>query len=385
EAVMSDELLKMKHQEYVDRAMRQQLRNDCMELRVLAEQLRLAAITKELDELMEERHKSRQIARDAKVIGFQRAEAERLEQMQLEQQRELQKKEQQTKFHESLSKQIEEKKKKRNLQHIQKAAEREESIMRNQRFEEEVKAEQLELIRQKQYKLQSHLDHIQEKREYEERRSAMNAEYAARLEKEEVKRQEAQKEFEAAKRQARLQHEQISMKIGNHVLELETVKQKRNNLLLDLLQAEYKAKDDERHRQQLEQEQQERVRARQELELYRANMQERQLEDARLRQQQIVERSQQHVDNEDNADVCKERLRRKEHGAVLLAMIDQNNLKRAAEAAEHVQLFDAMAKIDAEKQNRIQEERMQMLSSVPAGVLQYLPKHTLSDADRKRF
>lgn len=155
--------------------------------------------------------------------------------------------------------------------------------------------------------------------------------------------------------------------------------------MLDLLQAEYKAKDDERFRQQLEQEQLERRRARQELDRYRADMRERSLEEARLRQIQIVERNHDSIDKQEILEISKERERRKQHGALLLSMIEENNRKRAEAAAENVQFFDMKAKTDAELQNRIQEERLQMLGSVPSSVLQYLPKQVLSDSDRERF
>jgi len=155
--------------------------------------------------------------------------------------------------------------------------------------------------------------------------------------------------------------------------------------LLDLLQAEYKAKDDERYRQQLEQEQLERRRARQELERYRIEMTERNLEQARLRQKEMVERTPDCTDNQEILEISKERQRRKQHGALLLSMIEDNNRKRAEAAAENVQFFDMKAKSEAELQNRIQEERVKMLSSVPASVLKYLPKQALSNSDREHF
>lgn len=54
--------------------------------------------------------------------------------------------------------------------------------------------------------------------------------------------------------------------------------------MLDLLEAEYKAKDDEHFRQQLEQEQVKRQRAREELERYRMEVEQRNMEEALLRQ-----------------------------------------------------------------------------------------------------
>ncbi|KAH8310874.1 hypothetical protein KR044_003343, partial [Drosophila immigrans] len=385
QATMSDELKKLKQKQFLERTRRQQLHNDCEELRTLAEQLRLATITKELDEHMAERQRDRQLAKHAKITGHKRAEAERQQQLAEEQQQQLLKQQQQNSFRKSLVAQLEETQRRRKEQCFQTAVEREENIEMQRRIKEEDRAEQLQLMRVKQSNLQCHLEHIQQKRDFKEQERVQSAELAAKLEQELNQRVDQQLELEAARRAAQLKHEQISLKIGHQVMEIENVKRQRQNLLRELLQAEYKAKDAERYRQQLELEQVERLRARQELERYRAEMQQRSLEDARLRQQEIVERTQQRVENDEILDISKERQRRKEHGALLLDMIEQNARKRAEEAAENVQFFDLKAKADAELRNRIQEERLQMLSSVPAGVLRYLPKQALSDADRQRF
>lgn len=156
--------------------------------------------------------------------------------------------------------------------------------------------------------------------------------------------------------------------------------------MLDLLQAEYKAKGDERYRQQLQQEQLERQRARQELERYRAEAYERHLEAVRKKKEQAVDKDSFSIDIHacgDNEMLIRQQ--RKEHGALLLSMIEENNRKRAEAAAENIQFFNLKAKSDAERQSRIEEERLRMLSSVPTEVLKYLPKQVLSESDRKYF
>lgn len=156
--------------------------------------------------------------------------------------------------------------------------------------------------------------------------------------------------------------------------------------MLDLLQAEYKAKDDERYRQQLQQEQLERQRARQELERYRAEAFERNMENARKKKEQALNKNLIISDMPEISEPeMQTRRQRKEHGALLLSMIEDNNRKRAESAAEHIKFFNLKAKSDAERQERIEEERLQMLSSVPTSVLKYLPKQVLSEADRKYF
>lgn len=154
----------------------------------------------------------------------------------------------------------------------------------------------------------------------------------------------------------------------------------------DLLQAEYKAKDDEHYRQQLEQEQVKRQRAREELERYRAEVEQRNIERALLRHKEIVEQSVDDGRSQEAEEInLQERLKRKEYGSHLLSMIEENNRKRAEAAAENVKFFEMKARTEAEQQRQIQEERHQMLSSVPASVLRYLPKQVLSHSDREYF
>lgn len=156
--------------------------------------------------------------------------------------------------------------------------------------------------------------------------------------------------------------------------------------MLDLLEAEYKAKDDEHFRQQLEQEQVKRQRAREELERYRMEVAQRNMEEALLRHKQIMEKNTDHA-NIQNVDEIglQERQKRREYGSHLLSMIEENNRKRADAAAENLKFFEMKAKTEAELQRQIEEERREMLSSVPASVLHYLPKQTLSHSDREYF
>lgn len=156
--------------------------------------------------------------------------------------------------------------------------------------------------------------------------------------------------------------------------------------MLDLLEAEYKAKDDEHFRQQLELEQVKRQRAREELKRYRAAVAQRNMEEALLRRNPILEKSSDYA-NIQNVDEIglQERQKRREYGSHLLSMIEENNRKRADAAAENLKFFEMKAKAEEELQRQIGEERRAMLSSVPASVLHYLPKQVLSHSDREYF
>ncbi|EDV91376.1 meiosis-specific nuclear structural protein 1 [Drosophila grimshawi] len=386
EETMSDELKKLKHKEFIDRKRRQQLRNDCEELREIAEQLRLAAITKDLDDSIVEMNKHRQLAKNAQMLEFQRVEAERQQQLASQVEQELHKKEQQKELLASLSTQIEETRNRRQQQYVQSLTEREELIAMQRQIEEEDRLQQLELERQKQKKRNDMIKLIEQQREYKELQRAQSNEDIAKVLQNQSEMLEQQDRIDQARLAAQRKQEQISLRIGQQVFEIEDRKRQRDNLLLDLLQAEYKAKDDERYRQQLEQEQLERRRAREELERYRAEVAERDMEQARLKLANAVH---QNVDCTTMQEIkereLQERLRRKEHGALLLSMIEENHRKRADAAAENMKFFETKAKSEAELQQRIREERLEMLGSVPPSVLKYLPKHVLSESDRKYF
>ncbi|EDW68088.2 meiosis-specific nuclear structural protein 1 [Drosophila virilis] len=388
EALMSDELKQLKRQEFIDRKRRQQLRSECEELRELAEQLRLASITKELEEHMVETKRNRELAKNAKAVGLQRAEATRQQNLAMQEQEELRKKEQQEELRKTLAKQIEEKRQQRQLRYVETLTEREMRMAMQQQIEEEDRAEQLELNRLKLKKRDDMITFIKEQREYKELQRAKSDENLSKALEKQSEIAEQKRQREEAKLETQRKQEEIKMRVGHQVFEIEERLRQRYSLLFDLLIAEYKAKDDERYRQQLKQEQFNRQRARQELELYRAEVNERNIEKARKKHEQTVERNlmcpDEGPDGINKKDI-QERQRRKEHGVLLLSMIEDNNRKRAEAAAENMLFFDSKAKAEAERQERIQEERLQMLGSVPASVLQYLPKQVLTDSDRKYF
>lgn len=407
EDAMSEELRQIKHKEILERKRRQQLRNDCQELRQLAEQLRLASITKDMDDHLAEVNRKRQMAKKVQVLGFQRAEAERQHQLAMELEREKRLRESREEFRKNLSNQIENSERRRQEKYIQTAAEREELIAIQRRIQEEDMAEQLEVERLKKDKRREMIELIEQQKEREKQAKAKNIEDVKQILAKQSEIDEQKAVIAAARRAAQRKQEEISLKIGNQLYQIEVSlyiifsttksitnivfvrqnkKRQRNNLLQDLLQAEYKAKDDEHYRQQLEQEQVKRQRAREELERYRAEVEQRNIERALLRHKEIVEQSVDDGKNQEAEEIdLQQRLKRKEYGSHLLSMIEENNRKRAEAAAENVKFFEMKARTEAELQRQIQEERHQMLSSVPASVLRYLPKQVLSHSDREYF
>lgn len=407
ESAMSDELKQLKQKEILDRKRRQKLRNDCHELRQLAEQLRLASITKELDDHIAEVNRNRQMAKKVQVLGFQRAEAERQQHLAYELEREKRIRETREEFRKNLSNQIEDSERRRREKCVQKAAEREELIAIQRKIKEEDKAEQLRVERLREEKCKDMTDFIEQQKERAKQEKAKSLEDSKQIMAKQSEMYEQRSQIVAARREAQRKQEQISLKIGNQVYEIEVGisciftqkcrirkincisqnrKRQRNNLLLDLLEAEYKAKDDEHFRQQLEQEHVKRQRAREELERYRMEVAQRNMEEALLRQKQIIEKNTDHA-NIQNVDEIglQERQKRREYGSHLLSMIEENNRKRADAAAENLKFFEMKAKTEAELQRQIEEERREMLGSVPASVLHYLPKQALSHSDREYF
>ncbi|XP_016925518.4 meiosis-specific nuclear structural protein 1 isoform X1 [Drosophila suzukii] len=381
---MTQEMKAIKHAEFVEKKRRQQLRRDCEELRDLAEQLRLAAISKELAENLEERNRQRQMS--VKVEAREMAE-ERCLMEAREREKEAALKEEQRRLRESLAEQMEEHRRRRQQEHAQVMNDRELSLLRQKQIQEEDRAQQLEAERKKLQKRQDMLQSIKENQEHREWQRAQNNYELGDLVKKQTEIDRRKRELEEERQEMQRKKQEISIRLGQQVLEMENKKRQRDNLLLDLLEAEYTAKSDERFRQQMQQEQMSRRRTREELDRYRQEVEQRKMAQMQLKRAEMATRQQEAPDmsNQDTEKQLEDYRKRRDHGATLLAMIEDNQRKRAEATAESVQYFDAKAKADAEQQERIKQERLAMLGQVPASVLRYLPKHVLTSTDREHF
>lgn len=219
--LMTDELKQLKRQEFVDRKRRQQLRNDCEELRQLAEQLRLASITKDLDDHIMEINRSRQMAAQVKVQGLQRAEAERQQHLAMELEKELRRKEQQEELRKTLASQVEERRLCRQRQYVETLAEREERMAMQQQIEEEDREHQLEQKRLKLKKRDDIIQLIEQKREYEQLQKAKCSEDISKLIEKQLEDAKHREEMDRARLEAIRKQQEISLRIGHQVLEVE--------------------------------------------------------------------------------------------------------------------------------------------------------------------
>ncbi|KAH8354462.1 hypothetical protein KR084_011524 [Drosophila pseudotakahashii] len=383
-AAMTQEMQAIKHAEFVEKKRRQQLRRDCEELRDLAEQLRLAAISKELAENLEERKRQRQmtVRVEAQEVADERCLMEARER-----EKEAALKEEQRRLRETLAGQMEENRRRRQQEHAQVMNDRELSLLRQKQIQEEDRAQQLEAERKKLQKRQDMLQSIKENQEHREWQRAQNNYELGDLAQTQTEMDRRKLQLEEERQEVQRKKQEISIRLGQQVLEMETKKRHRDNLLLDLLEAEYTAKSDERFRQQMQQEQVSRRRTRQELDRYRQEVEHRKMAQMQLKRAEMATRQEEAPDmsNQETERQLEDYRRRRAHGATLLAMIEDNQRKRAEATAENVQYFDAKAKTDAEQQERIKQERLTMLGQVPASVLRYLPKHVLTATDREHF
>ncbi|XP_033166399.1 trichohyalin isoform X1 [Drosophila mauritiana] len=384
EAAMTQEMQDLKRAEFVEKKRRQQLRRDCEELRNLAEQLRLAAISRDIAENLEERKRRRQL--DIKLEAEEVSQERCLLQAK-EYEKEVALKEEQRRLRESLAEQMEENRRRRQKEHAQVMNDRELSLLMQKQIQEEDRAQELETQRKKLQKRQDMLQSIKENQELREwQRAQYNQELGDLVQKQsEMERRKLQ--LEAERQEIQRKNQEISIRLGQQVLEIENKKRHRDNLLLDLLEAEYTAKSDERYRQQMQQEQMSRRRTREELDRYRQEVEHRKMAEMQMKRAEMAARQEEAPDtiNQGSEKQLDEYRRRRAHGASLLAMIEDNHRKRAEATAENVQYFDMKAKIDAEQEERIKQERLAMLSQVPSSVLRYLPKHVLNSTDREHF
>ncbi|XP_017008115.2 meiosis-specific nuclear structural protein 1 [Drosophila takahashii] len=383
-AAMTQEMQAIKHAEFVEKKRRQQLRRDCEELRDLAEQLRLAAISKELAESLEERKRQRQMT---VRVEAQEVADERCLMDEKEREKEAALKEEQRRLRDSLAGQMEENRRRRQQEHAQVMNDRELSLLRQKQIQEEDRAQQLEAERKKLQKRQDMLQSIKENQEHREWQRAQNNYELGDLAQTQSEMDRRKLQLEEERQEVQRKKQEISIRLGQQVLEMETKKRHRDNLLLDLLEAEYTAKSDERFRQQMQQEQVSRRRTRQELDRYRQEVEQRKMAQLQLKRAEMAARQEEapDVSSQEAEKQLEDYRRRRAHGATLLAMIEDNQRKRAEATAENVQYFDAKARTEAEQQERIKQERLTMLGQVPASVLRYLPKHLLTATDREHF
>ncbi|KAH8356097.1 meiosis-specific nuclear structural protein 1 [Drosophila serrata] len=380
---MTHEMQQLKNAEFVEKKRRQQLRQDCEELRDLAEQLRLAAISKQIADDLAERSRIRQLAvqDEAKEVSEDRClfEAKRRE-------AEVARKEQQRCLRESLVSQMEENRLRRQRQHAQGMNDREQSQAKQKQIQEEDRAIQLELEERKVQKRRDMLRSIEENKQQREWERAHNLQELGKLLEKQSEIEDRKLLLEEVRLQAQRKKQEISDRLGEQVLQIENQKRYRENLLQDLLEAEYIAKSDERFRQQIQQEQMSRRRSKLEMDRYRLELEHRKMEEMQLKRTEIETRHQEVSGTNLEAEKQLESYRRRRaHGASLLAMMDDNQRKRAEATAETVKYFDMKAKSDAELKDRIRRERLLMLGQVPASVLRYLPNHVLTSTDREHF
>ncbi|KAH8383019.1 hypothetical protein KR009_006261 [Drosophila setifemur] len=382
---MAQEVKQLKRAEFVDRKRRQQLREDCEELRQLAEHIRLAAISKQIAEDLEYRKHRRQLAVKAEA---QEAAEERCLLEAKEREREAALREEQRRLREFLNNQMEENRVRRQQEHAQVMNDRDLIQARQKQINDEDRAQQLEMEQQKLRKRHDMLQSIQENREAREWERTQNRLELNQLLQKQSEIDDIKQRLEEEKLKVQRKKQEISIRLGQQNLEIEKQKRHRDNILQDLLEAEHSAKGDERFRQQLLQENMSRRRTRQELDRYRLEVERRKMEqmqqkraELELQQEDFFEKNQQ----DDRERQLEDYRRRRAHGSTLLAMIEENQRKRAEATAENVQYFDLKAKNDAELQERVKRERLLMLGQVPAAVLRYLPKNALTSADRDHF
>ncbi|EDW72383.1 uncharacterized protein Dwil_GK20748 [Drosophila willistoni] len=388
DTAIAEELKEVKREEFVEEKRRQQLRNNNQELRELSEHLKLAAISKDLSEHIGDFFKTRLQIEKSKAESQKQAELERLKFLDHVNKEQLKLKEQQIKLHDSLAAQMEQKQQRRKQESLQTLADRESRIAMQRQVEKEDSAKLALQERVKIQKLQEMDKYIEERKahrvlQYKEAEADLKKNLDTQNQMDDRKKKLDQERIEIRRKQ-----EEISQLLGQQVAKLETDKRQKDNLLLDLLESEHNAKEEARVRQQQQQIAFERMRAKGELEAYRLQVQQRNMDQEEQKRLEVVARKDVSADNQEAIDrqqKLNDFQKRKDYGKMLLSMIEDNQRKRAQTLAEDAEFFNMKAKEDKELRERVHQERIVMLNAVPPAVLRYLPKHVLSDEDRARF
>jgi len=218
EAAMTQEMQDLKRAEFVERKRRQQLRRDCEELRDLAEQLRLAAISRDIAENLEEKKRRRQL--DIKLEAAEVSQERCLLEVR-QREKEVALKEEQRRLRESLAEQMEENRRRRLQEHAQVMNDRELSLLMQKQIQEEDRAQELEAQRKKLQKRQDMLRSIKENQELREwQRAQYNQELSDLVQKQsDMERRKLQ--LEAERQEIQRKKQEISIRLGQQVLEIE--------------------------------------------------------------------------------------------------------------------------------------------------------------------
>ncbi|CAD7084507.1 unnamed protein product [Hermetia illucens] len=385
ESKLAMELVDNKRRNFIEQKRRQQLRENNEELRQLEMKLRAAYTGKALAAQIAEREAIRQqekllCEQENNLLEAARIKDAEYRQMQLEEERKRKKH-----FREEMIEQIAERATER--------AKKYEEFLKEKKILDEISRklieEEMAELKEKAERQTQFRKDIQDflcmQKSWREQHKQITDDEDVKLAEFLKKREAELAAREREKQEMKLKRQEISDRIGNEVAALYNAKMKRQELIENLLVAEYSQRVDEEQRKKLEKQLRERIQVRLQLAEQKADNLRRkfcqQEEDRIFREEQM-----QLLAERDKLELLSNEKRRRkilEHRKEIQNCLDEKKKRRAEEVALLVKQRDDDFAEENRMRQLIEEERILMLKEHATELMGFLPPGILRESDRE--
>lgn len=388
EQAMARELEAIKLEKLRDEKMRQQIRDNSLELRELEAKLKAGYMNRERAAQIAEKEaiKIAVMERDADIAVLMKSEHERAEQA--ETAKEMERWQESVRYQQELERQLEEKELKKQSAYEEFLKEKLmiDEIVR--KIYEEDQREQ-EMRFEKQRATQAFIEEFKQKREEwkrlererleEENRKVL--EFADRQQVRENARMAAQQEAENAKAV-------VQQALADKIAREQKIKEEREQILLDLVleeqeeaeQAKEQAEKERQLRQRIELQQTHRA----QMEFKQMRMQAEAEEEDAFRRQMLAKFAED--DRLEQMNAQKRRMKQLEHKRAVEALLEDRRKQFEADRQREIDSRREEERLQQVRRQIIEDERQRLLKEHATKLLGYLPKGVLtSDADLEMF
>ncbi|XP_037950788.1 meiosis-specific nuclear structural protein 1-like [Teleopsis dalmanni] len=382
---INPELRARKREEFIKEKRSQLLRENNEDLRQLERSLRNAYIYKELDLQKAELERKRETEKISKLEEQVRISKE-LEELKEKQKAEEEKiRLQKVQFRDMLQQQIAEINKRRLDKYEVAVCEHVEMQKLIKNLEDELYAESLALMQQREHAKQE-MELWKQKKEHLQALENMRD----KLENENIIRIQEQRDAEQRRLRSIRQHAMeekrlLADTIGQQLHRAETEKQRRENVLQNLLIEECKAVEDFRYRQNLERQERQRMQVREEIEKHRAELLQQKLDSQKAKEEQIrIERLNMLAERDKLEQLSDQRRRQKklEHKREVEEMLKELRNRRTEEQIKQIHERDLQLLIERQRLQEIEDERQKILRKHPKEIIKLLPPNILGEKDK---
>ena len=254
-------------------------------------------------------------------------------------------------------------------------------IMKLQR-DDEAEMERLAILKRK---ARQEMQQCLEQNElYKQRRIEAAAEDMRKFKKMQEKTDEFDKMKIEERKQTFKNRAAVSDYIGEHIYNLKKEKEKKEDVLMELLIEERLAKDDEHYKQKIDQQIETAQNLRRDMERYRLHRQHEQ----ELKRQANVKANESRLKTHQE-DLLREQKRKqmkaiktKDYCQELLNTIAHQRAEREYDAKERQLAYQRQLDMQKQRQQEIEDEKLRLLQMQPRHILKYLPNSAISDRHR---